>query len=121
MCDSWFVGEEYVPLLRRADLRDGNNYHFNPMWYMPVILKNTAYIEIYIRCATVTPHSFLKENTKVSLVLRHYPFLDQRNTERNLYIAVSNTSYRILRTTAENNFIPLLKRSPSFIDATYYS
>ena len=76
LCDTSLVGEGLLPLLRRIDLRDGPNYHFNTLWHIPVVVTDTSFIDIYIKPSANTSLSFLKEDTKVTLLLRRYPFIE---------------------------------------------
>lgn len=76
LCNSSYVGDDFIPLLRRVDLRDGPNYQFNQLFFVPVIVKDVSTVEIYIKCTQGTPQSFLKEDVNLTLLLRHYPFIE---------------------------------------------
>ncbi len=76
LCDSSLSGESQIPLLRRIDLREGPNYAFGNEFNMHVIVNESPNIEICIKANNGPHNSFLKEETHVTLHLRHYPFID---------------------------------------------
>lgn len=75
LCGSICFGEEFKPSRKRVALRDGPHDQFERSWFIPVILKDTSEVKIFIICTHDTTHSFLNDDVNVSLLLRQYRFV----------------------------------------------